>query len=121
MAWQRRWRILSKAKWLAILRALEEMPLEFRRRPLELIVREEPKDKTARQRALFHAVADDLGQQLGYFPGEMKRTIKQYYYGDGWEKFSTEALDHEHYGDLIECTYMIAAELGIYIPDRRTK
>lgn len=119
MPWARRWRIDSTEKWRRILAALAGMEVDFRRRPVELIAREEIHEKTDRQRNLFHAVCDDVGTAVGYFPGEMKRVVKMVYFGDEWERFSTEDLDYEHYGNLIECAYSIAADLGINVPDRR--
>lgn len=121
MSWSRRWRIDSREKWLRILAALAEFDIDFARRPIEIVVREEFEEKTARQRNLFHAVCDDVGVQLGYFPGEFKKVVKAVYFGDDWRFFSTEELDYEHYGHLIECAYMIAAYEGIVIPDRRAR
>lgn len=95
------------------------MEIDFRRHPVELIAREDLRQKTDRQRGLFHAVCTDLGTAIGYWPGEMKSVVKLVYFGDEWERFSTEDLDYEHYGHLIECAYSIAADLGIVIPDRR--
>lgn len=89
--------------------------------PLELILRTAREDKTDAQRALFHAVCDDFGNILGYFPGQMKEVIKRVYFGDDWEKHSTEDLDYDQYSALIECVYTIAADLGYFIPDRRRR
>src|SRR5262245_48025387 len=111
MAWARRWRIHSTEKWRAVLRALLQFELDFARVPVELIAREELRDKSAGQRALFHAVCDDVGVALGYFPGEFKEEVKRVYFGADWALWSTEDLDHEHYGHLIECAYMIAANM----------
>lgn len=121
MAWSRRWLITTGGKWRAILAALSELPLDFRRQKIELIVREEVRPKSDRMRGLFHAVCDDVGTELGYWPGEFKMVVKFMYFGDDWADFSTEDLDAEKYGQLIECAYAIAADLGIVVPDRRTK
>lgn len=121
MAWARRWRIEHPEKWRAVLRALLTFEVDFSRHPVELIAREELREKSDAQRALFHAVCDDVGTRLGYFPGEFKREVKRLYFGEDWRHFSTEDLDHEHYGDLIECAYMIAAEMDVVVPDRRRR
>lgn len=89
------------------------------RAPVEIIARTAFVEKSPNQRNLFHAVCDEIGVQLGYFPGEFKEVVRRHYFGFDARYFSTEDLDHEHYGHLIECTYMLAAELGINIPDRR--
>lgn len=111
------WVIDSQEKWLRTLAALRDRSREFASHPVELIVRDWKRPKSGRQRRLFHAVCNDLGLQLGYFPGEMKKEVKRRYFGEG--DYSTEDLDHEDYGHLIECAYALAAELGIFIPDRR--
>lgn len=121
MAWSRRWYVDSREKWRRILNALAEMQVDLKRHPVEIVVREQTQPKSDRQRALFHAACGDLAAVLGYWPGEMKMVIKLRYFGDDWECYSTEDLDHEHYGALIECLYATAADLGIVLPDRRTK
>lgn len=113
------WHIDSQEKWLRTLAALRDRAREFSEHPIELIVRDWKRPKSDRQRKLFHAVCNDLGIELGYFPGEMKAEVKRRYFGDDWEEYSTEDLSHEDYGHLIECVYVLAAELGIFIPDRR--
>lgn len=119
MAWSRSWLIDSKEKLATILRALLDMSRDPARHPWELIARELKHPKSDRQRRLFHAAAADLGKVLGSWPGDVKRDIKRIYFGDDYEEWSTEDLDHEEYGELIECLYSTAANLGIFLPDRR--
>lgn len=115
----RLWVIESREVWLRRLAMLRDVTHDFAKNPIALIVRDWTRPKSDRQRRLFHAVCNDLGMQLGYFPGEMKTEVKRKYFGDDWEQFSTEDLDHEHYGHLIECAYTLAADLEVFIPDRR--
>jgi hypothetical protein len=135
MGWARRWRIDSLEKWRATLRALLQFEIDFSAFPCEIIAREERREKSDGQRALFHVVAADLATEVGSTPGEVKVAIKEIYFGDedavdrlhsilvgiGEGRYSTEDLDHEHYGELIEVLYTTAAEMGIYIPDRRRR
>lgn len=111
------------------------MSIDFSRHPVELVVREEVPEKTPRQRALFHAVCDEIGAILGYFPGEFKREVKRRYFGNpdaveelldaladlGRQEYSSEDLAYEQYGRLIDCAYLVAAELEIVVPDRRRR
>lgn len=121
MAWSRRWRINSREKWLRILAHLRDFGPDFRRHPLELIVREEITPKSDAQRALFHAVCEDVGPLIGYTPGEFKDEVKRQWFGDGWQRMSTEDLPHEHYGHMIDLAYRIASWNEIYLPDRRSR
>lgn len=120
MAWSRRWLITNRFRWKTILAALAELPIDFRKKRIELIAREEVRPKSARQRALFHAVCSDLALEIGERPAKVKDDIKALYFGTD-DEYHTEDLDHEQYGALIESTYAIAADLGIQLPDRRTK
>lgn len=121
MAWSRRWRIADREKWSAVLRALLGFEIDFARNPVEIIAREELREKSDGQRALFHAIVSDLATEIGYTPGQLKCEIKRIYFGDDWAHYSTEDLDHARYGELIETAYMVAADLGIFIPDRRRR
>lgn len=123
MAWQRRWHIDSKPKWLRILGALVEFGLDFEKHPVELIAREVVHPLSPPQRRLFHAICADAAPHFGMTPREYKEGVKDYYFGEEWREldFSTEDLDHEHYGHLIETAYMIAAEHGVYLADRRPR
>lgn len=129
MAWQRRWRIESKEKWLRILRALIEMRIDPGRKALELIVREEREEKTVAMRKLFHAVCADMAPHLGYTPGATKLRVKASFYGvevkneDGVYYAlvpSSEESDREEYSRLIDHAYQYAANAGITLVDRRT-
>lgn len=121
MGWSRRWHIGSREKLLRVLGALREFDLNFREHPVEIVVREPLVQHSAGQRALFHAVCDDVGPRLGYTPGEFKDELKKIYFGDGWDRLSTEDLDHEHYGYLIETAYRVAAWCEIVVLDRRSR
>lgn len=135
MPWSRRWRIDSREKFERVLRALEAFEADFSRMPCEVIIREELQPLTDRQRGLFHAVCEDAAPHFGMSPGEFKAEVKRQYYGDedmidrliallrGVQsgKFSTEQLDHEHYGLLIDVAFLICAEAGVVIPDRRAR
>lgn len=135
MPWSRRWLIYSRESWLRVLGALREFGIDFESNPMELIVRETFDPPSDAQRRLFHAVCEDVGVVLGYWPGEFKEVVRSKYFGDPDEvedllatlrgvptgRFSTEDLSHEYYGRLIECAYAIAADLGIVVPDRRRR
>jgi len=97
------------------------MQVDLSRHPVELIVAEAQAEKTPGQRALFHAVCDDVSVELGWWPGEFKNEIKRLYFGDDWHHFSTEDLNHEQYGRLIECAYFVAAEMDVTVIDRRRR
>lgn len=127
MAWSRRWRLDSKARLLAVLSALAHT-LVSPNAPLELILRTERKEKTAAQRALFHAVMADLAPQFALTPAETKQPIKQQFYGIekrtvlGVERTfvqSSEESDREEYSRLIDFAYQFSAENGIHVSDRR--
>ena len=128
MAWSRRWRIDSRGRLLSVLSALTHT-LISERAPLELILRTERKDKTVKQRNLFHAVMADLAPQLGLTPGETKQLVKEEFYGFEVRKVfgverkfvqSSEDSDREEYVRLTDFAYQFSAEHEIYIPDRRS-
>jgi hypothetical protein len=148
MAWQRRWRIDSQGKWLAILRALTGLGWDFAARPCELLVRTERVEKTEGQRRLFHAVCADLAPHWGMTPEGVKAKVKEGFYGgevhigpgrlteDEVATFmrllakvgpytvvvqSSEDSDREEYGRLIDHAYQMAAESEVYLADRRTR
>lgn len=130
MAWSRRWRIDSPEKWSRILSALLSMAVDFRRHPVTLIVREEIREKTPEQRALWHAVIGDLAPKMGLTPAQTKLRVKAAFWGvevQGEGDFyyalvpSSEDADREEYSRLIEFTYQYAAEAGIVLVDRRER
>lgn len=120
MPFSRRWRIDSREKFERVLRALKAFEPDFARYPCEVIIREELVPLSDRQRALFHAVCADAAPHFGQTPGQFKKDVKREYFGDGFEHMSTEDLSHEQYGQLIDTAYLVAAEGGVVIPDRRS-
>lgn len=87
--------------------------------PIVLELRKPTKEKTAAQRSLWHAVIGDIAEKVGLTPREVKDSVKKDYWGA--KPPSTEKLDRDEYGKLIDYTYQWAAEREVYIPDRRTK
>jgi hypothetical protein len=129
MTWARRWRIDSREKWERILRTLADMKFDPDRHPMELIVREERREKSHEQRKLWHAVIGDLAPHLSLTPAQCKLLVKARFWGvevKGEGDFyyalvpASEDADREEYSRLIDFTYQLAAEQGIYLPDRRT-
>lgn len=148
MAWERRFRIASREKWLTILAALREMSVNFSEHPAQLIVRSERIPIQGWRRRLFHAVCSDVAPLWGVSPGEAKERVKTDFYGaeivaekgrlepDEVIEFqrllsklghytlvlqSSEDSDDEEYARLVEHLYQMAAESGFHIPDRRTR
>lgn len=110
--------------------ALLGMKIDFARCPVEVIVREERVEKTAPQRALFHAACSDLAPLLGLTPGQTKLRVKAAFYGVDVKTEngvyvalvpSSESSDREEYSRLIDHVYQFAAEGGFELPDRRAK
>jgi len=118
----RHYRIDSLAKWDSILRLLMAMRPDVEKHPLELIVREEDKEKSHDQRKLWHAMLDQFARELGYWPEEMKQVVKRQFLGSktitvGGKDYeitpSSENLTRQQYSELIEFTFALAAEQGI--------
>lgn len=127
MNWSRRWIIDSPGKLADVLRELRPVRVD---QPLELILRTERVDKTAGQRALFHAVCGEIAARMSMTPAQVKLRIKAAFYGvdvkndDGIYYAlvpSSEDSDREEYSRLIDHAYAWAAEGGHFIPDRRPK
>lgn len=135
MGWQRRWYIDSKEKWRRIVEALLGFGLDFAGHPVELIVREVVEQISPPQRRLFHAICADAAPHFGMTPGEFKIAVKAAFFGESdsldrltdlvsgisEERYSTEDLEHEMYGWLIETAYRLAAENGVFLADRRPR
>lgn len=82
------------------------------------------------QRALFHVLCREWGNQVGYTEGQVKEAIKQHVYGTDSVEIggrqvtvtgSTERTadgkirDKTDYSELIEHTYRLAAEDGVVL------
>jgi len=132
----RHYRIDRIERWESVLRLLLAMRPDCEKHPLEIIVREEDKQKTHDQRKLFHALCDDLARSgaealKGHSPGDIKQMIKAAYFGTDEVKVgkytftiirSSEELDRDGYSHLIDFAYSWAAlEAGVEMPDRRLK
>ena len=127
MAWTRRWRIDSQVKLSRVLGALTAVRVNPRH-PMELVLREERKEKTADQRRLFHAICAEGAPQVGLTPAEAKQAVKRDFYGYEVREVhgrryelvqSSEDSDRPEYSGLIDYAYQWFAEAGVYIPDRR--
>lgn len=148
MAWARRFRIGSREKWVAILRALASMSVDFTKHPAELVFRSEREEKTHGDRKLFHAACADIAPHWGLTPGQTKSKVKEDFYGvevivepgrltdaemvafkgllaklGHYEVVvqSSEDSDREEYIRLIDHAYQMAAESGANVTDRRTR
>ena len=129
MAWRRSWRIDSQAKLARVLGGISAVAVNPRR-PFELILRDEHKDKTHDQRKLFHAICAEGAPQLGLTPGEAKQAIKEAFYGVEVKVImgrrytivqSSEDSDRPEYSGLIDFAYQWFAEGNVQIPDRRPR
>ncbi len=148
MGWGQRWRIDSREKWLRILGALADRMIDFAEHPADLILREPRVEKEGWQRNLFHAVCADIAAHWGLSPGETKRKIKESFYGAEVEieagkltekevaEFqrllrkigpyevvvqSSEDSDYDEYNRLTDHAYVMAADSGVRLPDRRLR
>lgn len=97
---------------------------------MELVLWEEPKEKTNDQRKHFHAICAEGGPQIGLTPGQAKEAIKRAFYGVEIKVVagrryevvqSSEDSDRPEYSGLIDFAYQWFAEAGIYVPDRRPR
>lgn len=118
----RHYRIDRIERWESVLRLLLAMRPDCEKHPLEIIVREEDKEKSHDQRKLWHAMLQEFAQELGYWPEEMKQVVKRQFLGAKTIKVggkdyevipSSEGLTRKQYSELIEFTYALAAEQGI--------
>lgn len=146
MAWAWAWRIDGRRKWAAILSALvDRSSIEF---PCEIIVRSERTPIQGWRRAKFHAACSDLAPHWNMAPGEVKQKVKEDFYGAEvmieksrlseaevaeFQRLlskigpytvvvqSSEDSDDEEYGRLVDHLYLMAADSGVELPDRRMR
>lgn len=129
MGWQREWIIDSQDKLRRVLGGLSALVVNPKF-PFELILREQRKDKTTKQRNLFHAICAEGGPKVGLTPGEAKQAVKRDFYGYEVRSVqgrryeliqSSEDSDREEYSGLIDYAYQWFSEAGVYVPDRRPR
>lgn len=94
----------------------------------EVIIQPHKKSKSAEQRGWFHVLCKILGEETGYTQGEIKELIKREIMGTTLIELagrnvevvaSSESLDKVGYSELIDGTYVLAAEAGIVLPNPR--
>lgn len=129
MGWKRSWRIDSQDKLRRVLGGLSAVVVNPRY-PMELVLREEMKDKTHDQRKLFHAICAEGAPQVGLTPGEAKQAVKRDFYGYEVRSVqgrryelvqSSEDSDRKEYSGLIDFAFQWFSEAGVYVPDRRPR
>ena len=89
--------------------------------PKQVAITDHKECKTGEQRAWFHILCGLFGQEVGYNKIQMKRVIINEVFGTetvlGVEiQKSSETLKRDEYSQLIEQTYIKAAEMGIVLP-----
>jgi len=146
--WLRRWRIDSRDKWQRLLRALADMTVDFAQHPAELIVRAEKEPIPGWARRMFHAVCAEVAPHWGLTPAATKTRVKEDFYGaevyiekgkltdDEVLKFkalldklghyevvirSSEDSDADEYVRLVDHAYLMAADSGLHLADRRQR
>ena len=82
------------------------------------------KPKSHDQRKKFHAMCHEIGNHIGLTPGKVKEAIKadffgmdEYKIGDKWYRAvkPSEQAERAEYSDLINFTFMWAAENADYV------
>lgn len=90
-------------------------------KPKQVVITEYKESKSSRQRAWFHILVGIFGEEVGYTKLQMKRVMLKEVFGTenimGTEiAKSSESLKRDEYSQLIEQTYIKAAEVGVSLP-----
>lgn len=113
----------SRDKLVRVLSILSSL-LITEKDDLEIEVRPRRRDKTNKQRNVWHALLEEWGKELGYTKQEMKDVAKRELMGTHWitvngkrhEVFpSSEDEDRFGYSTLIDGTLRLAAESGVLL------
>ena len=98
--------------------------------PIEITIEPYVEKHSNEQRALFHVLCREWGNQAGYTEGQVKEAIKQHVYGTDTVNIGGRAVevtgstertadgklrDKTDYSELIEHTYRLAAEDGVIL------
>lgn len=95
---------------------------------MEVLIRKHKSDKSAEQRNFWHFLLKIISDETGYTQEEVKELVKKKLLGTKVVKIgntekevteSTESQDKIGYSELIDGTYVLAAEAGIVLPNPR--